>query len=52
MWFAEALVRICEPHSAHQVEIAQRKLIPDEHGEWREVNPVETHFILGTAPHG
>jgi hypothetical protein len=39
LWFAEELLEFVDHAAGTTVEIAERKLIRDERGEWREVKP-------------
>ena len=39
LWFAQELLEFVDHAPGTTVEIAGRKLIRDEHGEWREAKP-------------
>jgi len=39
LWFAEEILEFVDHGPGTTVEIAGRKLIRDEHGEWREAKP-------------
>jgi hypothetical protein len=41
LWFAEEILEFVDHGPGTTVEIAGRKLIRDEHGEWREANPTD-----------